>query len=157
MATCRKVLVRRTIEAIIRIERSIAYPGSCWATVLGPVAPEDVSHFEPEGTGPDVTGPEKTQETMTEIRLELSEAEAKDLMELFQQNTLVCRSIGEALIAVLDEGKDFATRRPKNAGTPWKPWPDVAGVMDEAIGNQVKLRNHYGQAAAKIDFQDADG
>jgi hypothetical protein len=125
MATCRKVLVRKTVRTTTTIERSVAHPGN-------------TSHFEPEGIGlEDVPEGECQKYEATEIRLELSENEAKVLSNLFDLSDPIlnsttgrpglkpCRDISEALRAVLYEDKHFATRRPKGAvvgGVEWKSW-----------------------------------
>jgi hypothetical protein len=145
MATCRKVLVRRTIETTIRIERSVARPGNAWDSG-GAGAPEGTSHFEPEATSD--PEPEQTQETTTEIRLELSEAEAREVLTRLDAFSCAPGSFcaQDALRAVLDGNRDFATRRPKgvkgNIG--WEPWSDVVEVRDEATGKLTKLESKLG-------------
>lgn len=113
MATCRRVNIRMTTETKTTWERSVAVKES-----------QDCPYpWLPDGLAPT---PEirKEQSMATEIRLELSEAEAKALIGRlepvhFSQDIAF---ILHALKDVLINGNDFATRRPKDAVTPWRPW-----------------------------------
>jgi hypothetical protein len=108
MATCRRVNVRMTTETKTTWERSVAVKES-----------QDCPYsWLPDGLAPT---PEirKEQKIATEIRLELSEAEAHALVGLLEDRGGASGPAYDALKAVLGHGKDFATRRSGNDTVLW--------------------------------------